>query len=64
MSEYGLPFPPLADDPGELWLVAEAVMARYHTMRAEHERVQNAHHEAAARARQLVDEHRRQEGLA
>lgn len=63
MSEYGLPFPPVAADPGELWLVAEAVMARYHTMRAEHERTQAAHHRAAATARHLVDEQRAQQGL-
>jgi hypothetical protein len=61
VAEYGLPFPPLCDDPGELWLVAEALMARYHQMRSRHEREQQARESARVQARDLIQQYRRGE---
>lgn len=62
VAEYGLPFPPLTSDPEELWLLSEAVMARYFAMKREHEEQEARRADIERQKREWLEEQRARRG--
>jgi hypothetical protein len=62
--EFGLEIPPLSDDPWEHYLVCEALLFRFTEEVKEKARDQQAWTDARETGKALIEQHRREQGLA